>query len=203
MKKVSLILFYLLTASMAFAQKKASPKEQFVLFDVQFDYSKYDADHSLPNKSHFYVKGDLINPARPLNWEKPVNYRDGKVHIRIEVMDKPAGGFPTTWTLCYIPNKGQGNGYGCTTTGLYTAEGVYDRDEDMHDFWENESIIWTEGIKQMDLVIKDDSGGQGHAHRRSDPEHFFPTKVRITMMQVAQGYEYNPDLLPAQPIVVQ
>ncbi len=29
------------------------------------------------------------------------------------------------------------------------------------------------GSKQMDLVIKDNSGGQGHAHRRPDPEKFF------------------------------
>ncbi|MDA0196556.1 MAG: hypothetical protein O2951_16200 [Bacteroidetes bacterium] len=28
----------------------------------------------------------------------------------------------------------------------------------------------------MDLVIKDDSGGQGHAHKREDHENYFPTK---------------------------
>ena len=28
----------------------------------------------------------------------------------------------------------------------------------------------TPGIRQMDLVIKDDSGGSGHAHKRKDPE---------------------------------
>ena len=67
--------------------------------------------------------------------------------------------------------------------------------------WENESIIWTEGIKQMDLVIKDDSGGQGHAHKREDFERFFPTKVRITMIQVAAGATYNPSLLPKKPVL--
>jgi hypothetical protein len=29
----------------------------------------------------------------------------------------------------------------------------------MTSFWENGSMIWSEGIKQMDLVIKDGSGG--------------------------------------------
>jgi len=48
----------------------------------------------------------------------------------------------------------------------------------------------------MDLVIKDDSGGQGHAHKRADHENFFPTKVRITMVQVAAGEIYDPTLLP-------
>lgn len=184
------------------AQILATNKEQFVLFDVQFNYTKFDADHSLPNKSHFYVKGDLINPERPTNWISPINYRDGKVHIRLDVIEKPPGNEPTTWTLCYIPNEGQGNNYGCTSTSLYTENGVYEKDQDMRTFWENEAIIWQWGIKQMDLVIKDNSGGQGHAHKRSDQERFFPTKVRITMIQVAKGFEYNPDLMPKKAILV-
>jgi len=197
--KTAFLILLLFTGQAVFSQKPASASEQFVLFDVRFTYTKNDADHSTPSKSHFYVKEDLINPERPMNWVSPVNYRDGKVHIRIEVLDKPEGNFPTTWTLCYIPNKGQGNGYGCTSTGLFTDEGVFERDEDMHAFWENESIIWEEGIKQMDLVIKDDSGGQGHAHKRADHEHFFPTTVRISMIQVAQGYAYNSSLFPESP----
>lgn len=165
--------------------------EQFVLFDVTFAYTKADADGASPSKSHYYVKGPLINPSRPVNWVAPVDYRNGTVHIRLEVLEKPAGGEATTWTLCYIPNKGQGNGYGCTGTDLYTEAGVYEKDVPMTAFWENGSIIWEEGIKQMDLVIKDASGGRGHAHRRADHEKFFPTKVRITMTQVSKGAVYR------------
>jgi len=165
--------------------------EQFVLFDVTFPYTKADADGSTPSQSHYYVKGPRINPARPVNWVSPVDYRNGTVHIRLEVLEKPAGGEPTTWTLCYIPNKGRGNGYGCTGTDLYKEAGVYEKDVPMTAFWENGSIIWEEGIKQMDLVIKDASGGRGHAHRRADHEKFFPTKVRITMTQVSKGAVYR------------
>ena len=164
--------------------------KQFVLFDVEFNYTKADADNSTPNKSHFYVTGNLINPERPKDWTSPIDYRNGTVHIRIEVLEKPPGDAPTRWTLCYIPNKGQGNGYGCTGTELFTTEGVFEKDVPMTSFWENEGIVWSEGIKQMDLVIKDDSGGQGHAHKRADHEKFFPTRVRITMVQVAAGETY-------------
>jgi len=174
--------------------------KQFILFDVEFSYSKEDADHSTPSKSHFYVKGDLINVNRPIDWTSPVDFRNGTVHIRLEVLEKPEGGFPTTWSLCYIPNKGQGNGYGCTSTGIYMDEGIYEKDIDMTSFWENESIIWSEGIKQMDLVIKDDSGGQGHAHRREDHEHYFPTRVRITMVQVAAGATYDSGIIPTSAL---
>ncbi|WP_431160162.1 hypothetical protein [Flagellimonas beolgyonensis] len=168
-----------------------SQQQQFVLFDVTFTYTKQDADTSSPSQSHYYVTGHSLNPNRPKNWTSPVDYRNGTVHIRIEVLEKPPGNEPTKWTLCYIPNHGQGNGYGCTGTDLFTEEGVYEKDVPMTEFWENESIIWEEGIKQMDLVIKDDSGGQGHAHKRTDHEKFFPTKVRITMVQVAKGATYD------------
>ena len=54
----------------------------------------------------------------------PVDYRNGTVHIRAEVIEKPEGGAPTTWTLCYIPNKGLKTRYGCTGTGVYKEKGV-------------------------------------------------------------------------------
>jgi hypothetical protein len=181
------------------AAPSACVAEQFVLFDVTFTYTKEDANTSRPSKSHYYVKGKDISPDRPKDWTAPVDYRNGTVHIRAEVMEKPAGGEPTTWTICYIPNKGKGNGYGCTGTGLYTEAGVYEKDISMTSFWENDSIIWTEGIKQMDLVIKDNSGGGGHAHKRPDSEKFFPTRMRITAVQVSAGAKYDPSLVPNLP----
>lgn len=179
------------------AQPAACRGDQFVLFDVTFTFTKEDAENSKPSKSHYYVKGDLINAERPKDWTAPVDYRNGTVHIRTEVLEKPAGGEPTTWSLCYIPNKGQKNGYGCTNTSVYKETGVYEQDVSMKAFWENDSIVWSQGIKQMDLVLKDNKNL--HAHKRPDPEKFFPTKVRITMIQVAAGSKYDPSLVPNLP----
>jgi hypothetical protein len=173
--------------------------QQFVLFDATFTYTKEDADNSKPSKSHYYVRDKMLNPDRPKDWTAPVDYRNGTVHVRIEVIEKPAGGAPTTWTLCYIPNKGQKGGYGCTGTPIYKEKGVCERDVKMTEFWQNDSIIWEQGIKEMHLVIKDDSGGGGHAHKRADHEKFFPTRVRITMVQVAKGAKYDPTLVPNLP----
>lgn len=173
--------------------------EQFVLFDATFTYTKADADNSQPSKSHYYVREKDLNADRPKDWTTPVDYRNGTVHIRTEVIEKPAGGEPTTWSLCYIPNKGQKNGYGCTGTVVYREKGLYEQDISMTKFWHNDSIVWSEGIKQMDLVMKDGSGGNGHAHKRTDPEKFFPTKVRITMIQVSAGAKYDPALVPNLP----
>src|SRR5947199_9866656 len=111
-----LVQIFLRHAMFAIAVALLSPvvskAEQFVLFDVTFTYTKEDADNSKPSKSHFYVRGDKLNVDRPKDWTQPVDYRNGTVHIRLEVLEKPPGGEPTTWTLCYIPNKGQKNNYG-------------------------------------------------------------------------------------------
>jgi hypothetical protein len=179
------------------APAKIEPARQFVLFDVTFTFTKTDADNSTPSKSHYYVKGASISPERPRDWTSPVDYRNGTVHIRTEVMERPASGEATQWSLCYIPNKGQGNGYGCTGTDPYKTKGVFEKDVSMTSFWENKSIIWSDGIKQMDLVMKDKDGNK--AHTRPDPENFFPTRIRITMIQVAAGAKYDPNLVPNIP----
>ena len=176
-----------------------SRAEQFVLFDVTFNYTKEDADNAKPNPSHYYVKGDRLNPERPKDWTGPVDYRNGTVHVRLEVIEKPAGGEPTTWSVCYIPNKGQNHGYGCIGTDVYKETGVYEKDIPMTKFWQNGDIVWSEGIKEMHLVIKDGSGGQGHAHKRADFEKFFPTKIRMTLIQVSAGATYDPKLVPNLP----
>jgi hypothetical protein len=177
----------------------AATAEQFVLFDVTFTFTKEAAENSRPSKSHYYVRGEMLNSDRPKDWTHPVDYRNGTVHIRTEVIAKPAGGEPTTWSLCYIPNKGQKNGYGCTGTAVYRKEGVYEQDVKMTSFWQNDSIVWSEGIKEMHLVLKDGSGGSGHAHKRADHEKFFPTRVRITLVQVSAGSDYDASLVPNLP----
>ena len=54
----------------------------------------------------------------------------------------------------------------------------------MTTFWQNDNIVWSEGIKEMHLVIKDDHNM--HAHKLPNPEKFFPTKVRMTLIQVSK-----------------
>ncbi len=176
--------------------KPLSQAEQFVLFDVTFPFTKADADNSTPSKSHYYVKSDRLNPQRPKDWTTPVDYRNGTVHLRLEVLEKPEGGAPTTWSVCYIPYKGQNHGYGCIGTGAYQEKGVYEKDIAMTSFWQNNDILWDQGIKEMHLVLKDHTNT--HAHKRTDAEKFFPTRVRMTLIQVSKGDTYDPKLLPEQ-----
>lgn len=168
--------------------------DQFILFDATFDYSWEDANNSSPSKSHYYVNdANFMNLDRPGNWVSPLNYRDGSVHIRVEVLDKPEGDQSVGWALCYIANEGA---YGCPYTEYYTAEGIYENDVSMADFWKSGPITWEAGIKQVDLVYTINSSGSGHVHNFPDlASATTPTSVRITMVQVSQGDTYDPSIL--------
>jgi hypothetical protein len=184
-------------AAVALLSGPAVQAQQFVLFDATFAFTKDDADNSKPSPSHYYVRDKMLNADRPKDWTAPVDYRNGTAHVRLEVIEKPDGGAPTTWTVCYIPNKGVKNGYGCTVTDSFKDKGVYDKDVKMTAFWQNDNIVWEQGIKEVHLVMKDGAGL--HAHKRTDPDKFFPTKVRVTVVQVAKGSTYDPKLVPDLP----
>ena len=177
------------------ASLHAARADQFVLFDQTFTFEEKDA---VPTKSHLFVKPAQFGQGTPTDWTAPVDYRNGTVHIRMEVLEKPAGQVPTTWSLCYIPNKGQNNNYGCVGSPTYTKPGVYEKDQDMTTFWENDSIIWSRGIKMMSLVIKAAKapGKKKHAHLQPDLKKFFPTRIRVTMVQVSKGATYDESKVP-------
>lgn len=197
MKKTSRSLGSLLLGLGLLSVAGAARAEQFVLLDVTFTFTKSDADNATPSKSHYYVKSDRLNPSTPIDWTQPIDYRNGRVHVRTEVMDKPAGSAETRWTLCYIARKGIDAGYGCSNTAAYKEEGVWEFEQGMTEWWQNDNIDWTQGIKQMDLVMKDSKGV--FAHTMPDPEHWFPTTLRITMIQVSAGSTYDESQVPGLP----
>lgn len=168
--------------------------DQFILFDATFDYTWDDAINSTPSQSHYYVTDESgLNLERPVDWVAPVNYRDGSVHIRVEVLAKPEGDQEVGWALCYIANQGA---YGCPYSDYYTGVGVVENDVAMSDFWKSGAITWEAGVKQVDLVYTINSSGNGHVHKFPDlATATTPTSVRITMVQVSQGDTYDPSIL--------
>jgi hypothetical protein len=175
---------------------KPSRAQQFVLFDVSFDFTWEDAINAAPSKSHYYVKeSNGLSLQRPTNWVTPINYRTGKVHIHLEVLEKPAGGQKQGWALCYV---GQAGSYGCPYTDYYTETGTYERDVSMDSFYNNATIDWTKGVSEVDLVYTINDSGQGHVHFFPElKDKTTPTKVRLAMVQVASGSTYDPSMLPS------
>ncbi|MCM8537706.1 MAG: hypothetical protein NE334_17325 [Lentisphaeraceae bacterium] len=188
-KSIKLIICFILTGLCL-----NSSAEQFTLFDQTFTYEKKDA---IPTKSHLKLMAAELNKQTPKNWSSPLNYADGKVFIRFEVLEKPEGNTPTHWSLCYIANKGQnGSGYACASSPKYTKPGVYEITRDMKRLWQKDKVVWTEGLKAFTLVIKGPKiegkpAGKSHAHLQPDLDKFFPTKIRVTMVQLSKGAQLD------------
>jgi hypothetical protein len=177
---------------------RVSHAEQFVLFDATFSYTWDDAINAKPSKSHFYVNDkNFMNKERPANFMAPINYRDGTIHIHYEVLEKPPGTQQAGWALCYVANVGN---YGCPYTDYYTKTGVYEKNVDMHNFYNNTTIQWDRGIKQVDLVYTINGSGSGHiSNFPALKDLVTPTRVRIVAVQVAKGSTYDPSILGMTP----
>ena len=166
--------------------------DQFVLFQQTFEITKATVDRA---GSHYFVRGPMLTQPPGNDWTKPVDYRNGTVYIQTEVLEKPASGEPNHWSYCYMPNRPIGPGYGCAGSGRYTEKGVYAHPEKMTSWWQNNAISWPQGIKEMHLVIKG-IGDSGHLHKRTDVDKLYPSRVRITMVQVSAGATFDPSKVP-------
>lgn len=173
--------------------------EQFVLFDKVFTFEKKDA---IPTKSHLRVPLEGLSKKMPKNWKSPHNYADGSVYVYMEVLEKPKGGEKTHWSLCYIGNKGQnGSSYAVAPSPHYTETGKYEITRDMKKLWQKDKVVWEKGIKAVTLVTKatkSKSGtkGKAHAHLQPNMDLFFPTKIRVIMVQVSEGSKVEKAKIP-------
>lgn len=173
--------------------------QQFVLFDKVFTFEKKDA---IPTKSHLKVPLEELSKDMPLDWTSPHNYADGSVYVYMEVLEKPKGDVKTHWSLCYIANKGQnGSGYAVAPSPHYTETGKFEIVRDMKKLWQKDKVVWEKGIKAVTLVTKtslNQSGtkGKAHAHLQPNIDAFFPTKIRVIMVQLAKGSTLDKSKIP-------
>ena len=173
--------------------------EQFVLFDKVFSFDKKEA---IPTQSHLKVSLEELSKDMPKNWSSPVNYAEGSLYVYMEVYDKPKGDEKTHWSLCYIANKGQnGSSYACASSPHYTSTGTFEATRDMTKLWQKDKVVWSQGIKMITLVTKasdNKSGvkGKAHAHMQPNMDLFFPTKIRVVMVQVSKGAKVDKSKIP-------
>ncbi len=171
--------------------------EQFVLFDVTFTYTKADADNSKPSKSHYYVKGDGAQPGSPARldepgglsqWDRPHprggdrETRGRRAHDMDALLHPESRARERLWLHRHRPLPREGRL----------------RARRVDDVVLGERLHHLVGGHQAD-----GPGNQGRQRRsratrtsRPDSEKFFPTKMRITMVQVSAGSKYDPSLLP-------
>jgi MYXO-CTERM domain-containing protein len=150
--------------------------EQFVLVDVSYTHS---ADTT--KDSHFYVKP----PAdAPKDWTKPIDYSMGSVHILVDVKTKPAGDTPTKFQICFEGTPS----YACTLQSpTYTTIGPVEWDSPFKDFWYESTVDWSQGTKQIPLILKDTMNNKP----AGDPK-YMPTDLHVQVTLVSPGAKFAP-----------
>ena len=166
----------------------AAHAEQFVVAQASYAHA---ADTT--TDSHYRLQPTAATPA---NWEAPINYAEGSVHVRLEVKTKPSAA-PTRFQVCFEMHQN----YCCTAQApAYTTPGVYEWDTQMKDMWRPGPVNFAQGIVKSALILKDTN------NVKPAPENvgaetaalYMPSDVVVTVTVVAAGSTYQEP--PAEPV---
>src|SRR5262245_32747431 len=106
----------------------------------------YTATAQNTQKSHYRIN---VIAGTPTNWRTPVDYGNGSVSIRYEVLEKPSAA-NTIFNICF-----EGSTKICSPyPPVYSAPGVYNFSWQLSEFWQYAMIDWTQGIKDIAVVLK-------------------------------------------------
>ena len=149
--------------------------QQVVIIDAT-----YTATSENTSDSHYRVDPDVETPA---NWRAPVDYAAGKVHARLEVLEKPSA-VGTLYNICFEATPS----YACMPySPEYTEPGVYDFEYPFSAFYQYDQVDWSQGTERIALILKD----EGETKVQGDPD-FYPTRIHITLTLLAPGTTYEP-----------
>lgn len=148
--------------------------EQFVLLD-----ETYTATADNTAESNFVAKPKSGIPG---NLSMPVDYATGRIHVELEVLEKPSSD-TTLYNICFKNSSD----YACLPYVRYGQEGSYTDDPRFSDLWQYEAVDWSQGIDEVWLILKNESEAkvQGDAA-------FYPYKAHLTLTLVSAGSTFDP-----------
>ena len=187
MRRAKLLLWSLLGAVTPAIPAAAS---SFVFTDVTYEHSP-----ATTKDSHYRVMSSMETPT---NWVSPVNYLEGRVHMRLEVLTKPAGEAPTRYQVCFEVSP-----YECTQQSpTYRTLGVVEWETSFSDFYfsaGSRKADWTKGVPDAALILKDDMNNKPAPENPGWEEKYKlyqPTKLHFTLTVLSKGEVYVPPTLP-------
>jgi hypothetical protein len=161
--------------------------EQFVIADATYTHSGQTT-----SDSHYPVTPTAETPA---NWQSPVDYTQGSVHVRLEVKTKPSA-TPTRFQICFEMMTN----YCCTDQApAYTAPGVYEWDTDVEQLWRPGPVDFTTGVVRSQLILKDTNNGKPSPENVGEETSalYMPTDLSVTVTVVSNDADYQP---PGPPL---
>lgn len=161
--------------------------EQFVVAEATYTHSA-----ETTKDSHYFVPP---TPETPANWESPVDYAHGSVHVRLEVKTKPSAE-PTRYQICFEMKQN----YCCTNQAPpYTAPGIYEWDTDVEDLWRPGPVDFAQGIVRNALILKDTENVKPAPENVGEETSklYMPSDLSVTVTVVSAGSEFMP---PDEPM---
>jgi len=175
----------LLAVFCAFAWQQTASAQQLVLLDKTV-MPRSGLPASEFGDSHYYIYAkDFAKPAPP-SLRMPVNYAEGSVHIRLEVLKKPSAA-ETYFNICFD------NG-GATCTGYlekYTKPGVYEYNKPLSGQYNYASFDFNKALTRLALVIKTGAEQKPQVGDANFGD-YYPTELRVTMTLVPKGATFVP-----------
>lgn len=170
----------------ALAAAGTSTGEQFTLFEGVFT-------HTTATKAFSYPK---MAQGVPSNWLSPVNYAEGKVYSEYEVRSM-ASSRPISYQWCLFQG---GTNHTCTRCVKITRPGLYKTEEQVNKMWANFQVDYSRPFDRFMLVVKDEHenpvddryGFAGGWVGSPDFSLYYPFEVRVKVVVVSKGAEYNP-----------
>jgi hypothetical protein len=167
------------TLAAALVWTRGAHAEQVILTDVSYTHSTETTEDS-----HYRVDP----PEQPSNWVEPIDYSAGSVHIIVDVKTKPDGDAPTKFQICF---EGTPSAACTDQSPTYTKPGKIEWTSQFANFWYGGEVDWSQGVRQIALLVKDDENGKPVG----DPL-YMPTDVRVEVALLSPGETYQP---PAEP----
>lgn len=156
--------------------------DQVIITDVKYTHSK-----ETTSDSHYRVSP---MPDAPKNWQSPVDYVDGSVHVKLVVRTKPSSE-PTKFQVCFEGTPS----YACTQQSkTYTAPGSYEWITSAADVYYGGDIDWSKGISKVALILKDTNNGKPAPENVGAQKSalYFPTDVEVTVTLISAGATFSP-----------
>jgi hypothetical protein len=174
--------------------KKAN-LDQFVLLNQIFTHDEETLGHI------FVFSGEENLPkAIPQNWNLPVNFSEGKLHIRVKVMSKPTKA--KVRYMLYLMSGGHGDQYRAVVGHNlveFTEPGTYDFEENVSSIFDQENINWARPLHEMIVSVWDKNNFPvetrwSHGGKWEGSPHlslYYPMKVHYTAVVVAKGGKFR------------
>lgn len=165
--------------------------KQFVLVNKVFTHDQNTLGHIF-----VFAGKDNLPKGVPTNWKHPVNYCNGKIHIRVEVLSKPTNA--KVKYMLYLLSGGHGDQYRAVighNKVEFREPGIYEFEEDASSIYEYKNINWEQPIDEMLVSVWDQNnfpidtrfGHGGKWEGSPNLSLYFPMKVHYTVVVVPEG----------------